>query len=504
MNIVDVGTGAPVVLVPGIQGRWEWMRPAVEALAKRCRVVTFSLADEPTSGARFDETSSFSCYVEQIADALDATGVRHATICGVSYGGVIAAAFAARHPERVSALILVSPIPPSWQPDARARFFLRAPWLLSPLFCVASLRMYREISAAVPGFAASIAAAARHLFRALTNMFSPGRMARRARMRVPHQSLERVNVPTLVITGEPLLDQVVPVARSLEYLRIWPHARQATIARTGHIGLITRPDEFARIVVDFMKETFGVLGSSVLGSCSRFDQAHETTERRTRTKNKEPKISNDVGPIREIPGPAGPLETIVDTPVGAPRAAVVFAHPLPTRGGTMHTKVVFQCAKALAGIGCVVLRFNFRGVGLSAGAWDDGRGELDDYRAAIDFMAGRHPGLELWAAGFSFGSNIAMTCGADDDRVCALIGIAPPVERYEFASVRLSTKPKFIIQGERDELVSLTSVREFYGQLQEPKELVVIDRANHLFEGQSSEVGDALQDLLADFSCTTP
>ena len=207
--------------------------------------------------------------------------------------------------------------------------------------------------------------------------------------------------------------------------------------------------------------------------------------------------------VREIPGPVGPLEALIDRPARAPRAAVVFAHPLPTRGGTMHTKVVFQGAKALAGIGCVVLRFNFRGVGRSAGSWDEGRGETDDYRAAVDFMAAQHPGLEVWAAGFSFGSHIAMTCGADDDRVCALVGIAPPVDRYEFASVKRSTKPKFIIHGERDELVSLKSVREFYAQLQEPKDLAVIDRANHLFEGQSSDVGDALEELLSDFICKT-
>jgi alpha/beta superfamily hydrolase len=208
-------------------------------------------------------------------------------------------------------------------------------------------------------------------------------------------------------------------------------------------------------------------------------------------------------PLREIPGPAGPLEVLIDLPAGAPRAAVVFAHPLPTQGGTMHTKVVFQGAKALTRVGCAVLRFNFRGVGRSAGAWDEGRGELADYRAALDFMAAQYPDLELWAAGFSFGSYIAMTVGADDERVGALIGIAPPVDRYEFASVKLSGKPTFIIHGERDELISLKAVREFYAQLKEPKELVVIDRATHLFDGQASEVGDALDDLLSDYSCKT-
>ena len=207
--------------------------------------------------------------------------------------------------------------------------------------------------------------------------------------------------------------------------------------------------------------------------------------------------------IREIPGPAGSLEVLIDEPAGAPRAAVVFAHPLPTQGGTMHTKVVFQGAKALTRIGCAVLRFNFRGVGRSGGEWDEGRGEKDDYRAALDFFARRHPQAELWAAGFSFGSYIAMTCGIEHEHVCAVIGIAPPVDRYDYDAVRASTKPKFLIHGEADELIPLRAVREFYARLADPKELVEIDRANHLFEGQASEVGDALEELLTDFSCTT-
>jgi alpha/beta superfamily hydrolase len=207
--------------------------------------------------------------------------------------------------------------------------------------------------------------------------------------------------------------------------------------------------------------------------------------------------------VREIPGPSGPLEVLIENPAGEPRAAVVFAHPLPTHGGTMHTKAVFQGAKALARIGCAVLRFNFRGVGRSAGAWDEGRGECDDFRAAVDFMAAEYPGVELWAAGFSFGAYVALTAGAQDDRICALIGIAPPVNRYDFSIAKRSTKPKFIIHGEADELIPLKQVREFYAQLADPKELVEIDRANHLFDGQVAEVADALEDLLADFSCRT-
>jgi alpha/beta superfamily hydrolase len=211
--------------------------------------------------------------------------------------------------------------------------------------------------------------------------------------------------------------------------------------------------------------------------------------------------------IREIQGPAGRLEALVEQPVlegdRAVRAAVVFAHPLPTEGGTMHTKVVFRATKALASLGCAVMRFNFRGVGASEGEWDEGPGELADYRAALEAMAALYPQTELWAAGFSFGSYVALTVGATDDRVRLLLGIALPVDRYEFSAVRTSTKPKFLIQAERDEICPLKRVYEFYGQLSEPKELVVIDGADHLFDGKVSEAADAIVDLLADYKTTT-
>src|SRR5678816_3327675 len=162
--------------------------------------------------------------------------------------------------------------------------------------------------------------------------------------------------------------------------------------------------------------------------------------------------------IREIAGPVGPLEALLEQPAGPPRAAVVFAHPLPTHGGIMNSVVVVQGAKALPRIGCAVLRFNFRGVRRSAGTWDEERGECDDFRAAVDFVADRYPGVELWAAGFSFGAYVALTAGAQDDRICTLIGVAPPVNRYDFSIAKRSTKPKFIIHGEADELTPLKPV----------------------------------------------
>lgn len=210
--------------------------------------------------------------------------------------------------------------------------------------------------------------------------------------------------------------------------------------------------------------------------------------------------------ITDLRGPAGRLEAILDTPEPAPvRAAVVFAHPHPQHGGTMHTKVVFQGAKALTRIGGAVLRFNFRGVGASEGAFDSGEGEQADFRAALDYMTGRYPGVQLWAAGFSFGSWVALEVGALDPRVSVLIGIAPPVvtsvsgQAYTFENTLASSKAKFFVQGEADEVCPLEGMWQFYGRLQEPKELAVIDGASHLFDGQTQEVGEALEDLLADF-----
>ena len=210
--------------------------------------------------------------------------------------------------------------------------------------------------------------------------------------------------------------------------------------------------------------------------------------------------------LTDLVGPAGPLEALLDEPDTMPlRAAVVFAHPHPQFGGTLHTKVVYQGAKALARIGCAVLRFNFRGVGRSAGSFSGGPGEMDDFRAALDYMTGRYPGARLWAAGFSFGAWVALESGAQDDRVSALIGIAPPVatsisgQKYTFEHTLRSTKPKFFVQGEADDVCPLEAMWAFYAKVPEPRELVVIDAADHLFEGKTQEVGEALEDLLADF-----
>ena len=210
--------------------------------------------------------------------------------------------------------------------------------------------------------------------------------------------------------------------------------------------------------------------------------------------------------VHDLKGPAGRLEALIDAPAAQPKAAVVFAHPLPTHGGTMHTKAVYQAAKGLVRAGCAVLRFNFRGVGGSEGSFTGGAGEKEDFKAALDYMHARYPDLHLWSAGFSFGAWIALETGAVDDRVMALVGIAPPVATsasgmdYSFPNTLVSTKPKFFVQGEADEICPLEGMWAFYARLEEPKELVVIDGADHLFEGKTQEVGEALEDLLGDFA----
>jgi alpha/beta superfamily hydrolase len=206
--------------------------------------------------------------------------------------------------------------------------------------------------------------------------------------------------------------------------------------------------------------------------------------------------------VHDLTGPAGRLEALLDAPEGKPKAAVVFAHPLPTHGGTMHTKAVYQAMKGLVRAGCAVLRFNFRGVGASAGSFAGGPGEQEDFKAALDYSQARYSDLPLWSAGFSFGAWIALETGAPDDRVKVLIGIAPPVTRegYDFSNTKRSTKPKFFIQGEADDICPLQDMWKFYSELPEPKELVIIDAADHLFDGHTTEVGEAVEDLVKDFN----
>jgi pimeloyl-ACP methyl ester carboxylesterase len=257
MQIVERGVGAPVVLIPGIQGRWEWMSPAVDALAERFRVVTFSLCDEPTSGFDADPERGVENYLAQIERVFESAGLHDAVVIGVSFSGPVAAEFTARHPDRVRGLVLVSALPTDWLPDARARFYLRAPRLLSPVFLVdAPARAYREVRAALPRLSERVRFSAAQLLRVTRYFISPSRMAARITWfgRYSFSDPTGIERPVMVITGEPGLDRVVPPHLTCRYVDAIPHARHSVIPRTGHLGLLTRPREFADTVERFVSE----------------------------------------------------------------------------------------------------------------------------------------------------------------------------------------------------------------------------------------------------------
>lgn len=256
--MIDVGSGSPIVLIPGLQGRWEWMRPAVEALAKRHRVVSFSLCDERSSPFPYDPAKAFDNYVTQVATAMDRAGLSQAAIVGVSYGGLIAAEFAARHPDRVSALVLASALHSGWRPNDRQQRYLSSPRLMSPVFVVTTpVRMNREVAAAIPRVGARLRFMAGQGTRIAMAPASPSKMARRVAWAAAHAFADPrgIRAPTLVMTGEPGLDQVVPVEVTEQYLDELQSAERVVFERTGHIGLVTRPNTFAEILGRFVDGT---------------------------------------------------------------------------------------------------------------------------------------------------------------------------------------------------------------------------------------------------------
>jgi alpha/beta superfamily hydrolase len=204
--------------------------------------------------------------------------------------------------------------------------------------------------------------------------------------------------------------------------------------------------------------------------------------------------------VVDLTGHAGRLEAVIDLPVDGVRAAVVLAHPHPEFGGSMRSRVVHEAMRGLTRAGCAVLRFNFRGVGTSEGHFTGGDGEVRDMVTAIAFVRGQYPDVPIWAAGYSFGAWVAMGTGAKHPDVSALIGIAPPLGTHDFSMVPGAGKPVFLIHGEDDDVIDVREVRRFYATLPEPRELVVIGHADHAFDGQAGEIGDALFELLSDFS----
>ena len=198
-----------------------------------------------------------------------------------------------------------------------------------------------------------------------------------------------------------------------------------------------------------------------------------------------------------LDGPAGRLEALLNSGAANATHAALVCHPHPMFGGTMHNKVVFHAMKALNGFGFPVLRFNFRGTGLSQGEHDHGVGETDDARTALDWLD-REFHLPLLFAGFSFGAAIGLRAACPDDRVKAVIGLGVPLnpvdERsYELDFLHSCHKPKLFVSGSRDQFGARAKLEALVNSLPEPKKLEIIESADHFFEGRLREMRDAVE-----------
>jgi pimeloyl-ACP methyl ester carboxylesterase len=257
MLTIDRGTGEPLILIPGLQGRWEYMRPAVDALARSHRVITFSLGDEPSACVPFDlDHRGLDGYVAHIEAVLNNLKIDRAAICGVSFGGLIALRCAATMTERTSALVLASTPGPRFHLKKRHRLYSRVPWLFGPLFAAESpARLRRELSAALPDERER-----RQFINDAVKTFreaplSAPRMARRALLIESYDRFAdcvRVTCPTLVVHGDPSLDFVVDASETANYGHLISGARVVMMERTGHLGSVTQPQRFADIVGSFL------------------------------------------------------------------------------------------------------------------------------------------------------------------------------------------------------------------------------------------------------------
>ncbi len=193
-------------------------------------------------------------------------------------------------------------------------------------------------------------------------------------------------------------------------------------------------------------------------------------------------------------GPVGRLECLYRE--AGEGGGVVILHPHPLYGGNMHNKVVFAMARALGAAGLATLRLNFRGVGLSEGDYDDGRGEQDDLLCGLDFLEGELRGRPLFLAGFSFGAWLALKTGTEDERVTAMLGVGTPVGWGDMDWLYPCEKPKLFIHGSVDEYCDPGRLGEEFRRLAEPKRLVWVEGADHFFMEQIDELNSALAENL--------
>jgi len=252
----DRGSGPTVVVVQPLQGRWQWMRPFLEALATRCRVITYTRAGDFGADRPLDASNGFDQCVRQLEDVMNGAGIQRAALCGISFGGTVAVRYAALHPDRVTHLVIASSPGPGWRVNPEQATYISRPLLTLPLFLWNAFRRIRaELLAAFPRRTDRFAFIARATATALRYPALPPLMAQRVRLM---QTVDlaadavRITAPTLVVTGDPALDHVVPVDSTRQYLSHIRDCRYEMIDNTGHSGSLTQPERLDRTVGTFV------------------------------------------------------------------------------------------------------------------------------------------------------------------------------------------------------------------------------------------------------------
>jgi pimeloyl-ACP methyl ester carboxylesterase len=232
------------------------MKPAMRQLARCCRAITYSLCGDRGSGARVDPSIGFDNYVRQLDAVLDRARLERAAICGVSFGGFVAVRYAAVRPDRVSALILASAPGPGFSPSVQQARWLKRPWISAPVFvATAPARVWPEIRSAFSSWTERLSFAAMQTLRVIAAPLVPGLMAQRMRLAEGldyARDVAGIRSPVLVITGDDGLDRVVPVRSTQRFTQLIPGARYEIMHGTGHMGILTQPEKFARIVCEFV------------------------------------------------------------------------------------------------------------------------------------------------------------------------------------------------------------------------------------------------------------
>ncbi len=252
----DRGQGPVLVVVQGLHGRWEWMKPALIELAGCCRTISYSLSGDIGSGERPDPDQGFDNYLLQLDAILDRAGLARVALCGVSFGGFVALRYAATRPERVTSLVLASAPAPGWRPNSQQARWIANPWVSAPVFvATAPMRVWPEVRATFPTWSSRLGFFMRQGLRTALAPMIPSLMAER--IRLAQQSdfapdCARIRVPTLILTGEERLDRVVPVSSTRLFCTLIAGAESGVLERTGHLGVMTRPSRFAEVVGKFV------------------------------------------------------------------------------------------------------------------------------------------------------------------------------------------------------------------------------------------------------------